>query len=86
MNLHDCSSSPVWQWPTRPVSSRFDENRAGAPGIRERVFMVDSPLIDLASHDLQRRIRENLSLRYMVPDEVIDYIRMHQLYQLEPAQ
>lgn len=56
------------------------------PGIRERVSWVDSPLIDLASHDLQRRIRENLSLRYMVPEDVINYIGMHHLYQMEPAQ
>jgi nicotinate-nucleotide adenylyltransferase len=57
------------------------------PGIGQRVSWVDSPLIDLASHDLQRRIRAGLSLRYMVPDAVADYIAAHHLYQqTEPVQ
>ena len=56
------------------------------PNIRERVSWVDSPLIDLASHDLQRRVRAGLSLRYMATDEVIDYIAAHQIYQAEPDQ
>jgi nicotinate-nucleotide adenylyltransferase len=55
------------------------------PGIGKRVSWVDSPLIDLASHDLQRRIRAGLSLSYMVPNDVIKYIATHHLYQQEQA-
>jgi nicotinate-nucleotide adenylyltransferase len=55
------------------------------PGVRERVAWIDSPPIDLASHDLQRRVRTGLSLRYMVPDEVLCYITAQHLYTSDPA-
>jgi nicotinate-nucleotide adenylyltransferase len=50
------------------------------PGITRRVDWVDTPMIDLASRDLQRRVRLGLPLRYVVPREVADYIATHQLY------
>ena len=50
------------------------------PGISARIEWIDSPLIDLASRDLQRRAREGLSLRYVVSREVVEYIVTHQLY------
>jgi nicotinate-nucleotide adenylyltransferase len=51
------------------------------PGLSARVAWVDSPMIDLASRDLQRRAREGLPLRYAVTREVADYIAEHHLYQ-----
>lgn len=50
------------------------------PGVTANTEWLDSPLIDLASHDLQRRARMGLSLRYIIPDRVADYIHQHQLY------
>jgi nicotinate-nucleotide adenylyltransferase len=55
------------------------------PGVRTRLVWLDSPPIELASHDLQRRAREGLPLRYVVPEAVLDYIRTHHLYQAEPG-
>jgi nicotinate-nucleotide adenylyltransferase len=51
------------------------------PGIDQRVIWLDSPLIDLASRDIQRRVRMKLPLRYMLPAEVICYIESTHLYQ-----
>jgi nicotinate-nucleotide adenylyltransferase len=50
------------------------------PGISARVEWVDSPMIDLASRDLQRRARDGLPLRYVVTREVAQYIASHVLY------
>lgn len=52
------------------------------PGLRAKVEWVDSPMIDLASSDLQRRARQGLPLRYVVTGEVATYIADHHLYQL----
>lgn len=50
------------------------------PGISQRIEWVDTPLTDLASHDIQRRARERLPLRYVVTHDVADYIREQGLY------
>jgi nicotinate-nucleotide adenylyltransferase len=57
---------------------------AQLPGVSARIAWVDSPMIDLASRDLQRRAREGLPLRYVVTQEVARYIDEHKLYS-EPA-
>ena len=38
------------------------------------------PELEIASHQLQQRIREGRSIRYLVPDEVCAYIREKGLY------
>ena len=50
------------------------------PGLRAKVDWVDSPMINLASSDLQRRARQGLPLRYVVTGEVATYIANHHLY------
>jgi nicotinate-nucleotide adenylyltransferase len=50
------------------------------PGLSAKVEWVDSPMIDLASSDLQRRARQGLPLRYVVTREVADYLDEHSLY------
>lgn len=50
------------------------------PGIRERLFWLDVPNLDISSSELRRRIRENLPIRYLTPPAVEQYIREHQLY------
>ncbi len=51
------------------------------PGLRERLLWIDAPLLDIASSDLRRRVREGLPLRYLVPPPVEAYIREHRLYE-----
>jgi nicotinate-nucleotide adenylyltransferase len=50
------------------------------PGITARVDWVDAPWLDVSSTDIQRRVREGLSIRYLVPREVEHYIAERRLY------
>ena len=50
------------------------------PGIGKRIVWLDAPFLDIASHDLRRRVRSGGSIRYLVPPEVEAYIYAHGLY------
>jgi nicotinate-nucleotide adenylyltransferase len=50
------------------------------PGVTDRVVFLRIPLLDIASSDLRRRVREGQPIRYYVPPAVADYIRAHKLY------
>ena len=50
------------------------------PGLSVRVQWVDAPLVDLSSTQLRQMVKAGASLRYLVPDAVIDYIEQHGLY------
>ena len=50
------------------------------PGILARVDWVDTPLIDISSTDLRRRVREGWQLRYVTPGPVAQYIDRQRLY------
>jgi nicotinate-nucleotide adenylyltransferase len=51
------------------------ESARGAEVRRVRV-----PLLEISASDLRRRAARGASLRYLVPDAVIDYIEKHHLY------
>jgi nicotinate-nucleotide adenylyltransferase len=55
------------------------------PGIAERVDWVDAPWLDISSTDIQRRVRERLSIRYLVAEAVERYIAELGLYQAGPV-
>jgi len=50
------------------------------PGIAERVEWVDAPGLDVSSSDIQRRVREGRSIRYLVPRAVESLIVEQGLY------
>lgn len=50
------------------------------PGLSTRVRWVDAPLVDLSSTQLRSMVRAGASLRYLVPDGVVEYIHQHRLY------
>lgn len=50
------------------------------PGAKERIRIVDTPLMEVASRDIRMRVREGLPIRYQVPEAVEKYIREHDLY------
>lgn len=47
----------------------------------ERILMLGTTAQGISSTDIRERIRANLPTRYLTPDEVLDYIREHHLYE-----
>lgn len=50
------------------------------PGLSERVVMIDAPLIGISATDIVNRLKKGLSVRYLVPDAVLEYIYTHNVY------
>lgn len=48
--------------------------------IKDRVSLVDAPIIELSSTQIRERLAHGHSVRYYVPDEVLGYIERHHLY------
>jgi nicotinate-nucleotide adenylyltransferase len=60
----------------------LDELDALLPGVASQVHMLNAPELDISSTDIQRRVREGLSIKYQVPEAVEAYIYQHKLYQV----
>jgi nicotinate-nucleotide adenylyltransferase len=56
----------------------------GAGALRESpngaIFVADMPALEISSTDIRRRCADGKSVRYLVPDIVVNYIHTHQLY------
>jgi len=50
------------------------------PGVGKRVHLLEGPIIQISSTEIRRRVREGLSIRYLVPRAVEDYILEKGLY------
>jgi nicotinate-nucleotide adenylyltransferase len=61
----------------------WDYLESHLPGIRQRVTLLDMPELEIASHQIQERIRAGRTIRYLVPDGVCSYIQDHRLYATE---
>ena len=46
----------------------------------QRIRLLETPLIEISATEIRRRVREGRSIRYLVPDEVAEYIRQRGLY------
>ena len=44
------------------------------------IDIVQTTLLDISSTDIRNRVRGGQTIRYLVPDDVRDYILDHQLY------
>ena len=53
-----------------------------AEELRDRVTLVDAPIIELSSTAVRERLAQGLSVRYYVPDEVLSYIERKGLYRI----
>ncbi|MBN1121497.1 MAG: nicotinate (nicotinamide) nucleotide adenylyltransferase [Anaerolineae bacterium] len=65
----------------RPTAS-FDwpALESAIPGLREHVVMLHGPQIAVAGVDLRRRFHKGQSVRYLIPEPIISYIRANNLY------
>ena len=48
--------------------------------LKDRVTLVEAPIIELSSTEVRERLAKGQSVRYYVPDEVLGYIERHGLY------
>lgn len=54
------------------------------PGISKSVKLADMPLLDISSSMIRERAAAGMSIRYMVPDRVYDYIIRREMYGIQP--
>ncbi|MDF2486784.1 MAG: hypothetical protein K0R46_2952 [Herbinix sp.] len=45
-----------------------------------KICLVEMPMMEISSADIRSRVAGNKTIRYYLPDQVIDYINQHQLY------
>lgn len=50
------------------------------PGISAHIQVLEAPQLEIASHELQDRVRRGLPIKYQLPDAVEEYIHRHKLY------
>lgn len=50
------------------------------PGLTAKLQFVATPLLEIASHQIRKRVAEGRPFRYYVPAAVYEYIRENQLY------
>lgn len=69
----------VMQRPGAQVTAEMHEGVL--PGISQRVTLMDAPLIEISSSNIADRLAHRRSVRYLVPDVVLDYMHQHRLYE-----
>ena len=52
----------------------------------QELRLVHFTPLEISATDVRRRVADGRSIRYLVPDEVIDYIQKHHLYAGEASQ
>lgn len=68
---------------SRPVvPPDMDILYAELPRLRENLIAINSPEVDISSTNIVARVRSGKSVRYRVPDEVLEYIEKHGLYKI----
>jgi nicotinate-nucleotide adenylyltransferase len=56
---------------------------AAIPNVKGKVTFVETPLLQISSREIRRRVAEGLEYRYFLPLAVYEYIREHRLYGVE---
>jgi nicotinate-nucleotide adenylyltransferase len=66
----------------RPGHDKLDLRslESAIPGITEHVTTLNVPQIDISGTEIRKRVARGLSVRYLVPDEVAEYIKENNLY------
>ena len=94
IGLDSLKTLPRWKDPDRIVRlarivtirrpgvdiPHIEEVAAKVPGLKDRLILLDEPLIDISSTDIRQRIQDGLPVRNMLPPKVEQYIRKNALY------
>lgn len=67
--------------PRSGVSVDWDSLIQTLPRVESAVDFVDAPTIELSSTVIRHWLKSGRSLRYLVPQSVLEYIAVHNLYQ-----
>jgi len=78
--LYDCCRLAVMKRADADISADMHDDVL--PNLSKYVDIVDVPMLSvwLSSTFVVSRLRKNLSVRYLVPDKVLEYIAAHKLY------
>ena len=84
---------PLWKEPNRLIqmcrlvvvprlgtSVDLDYIEEAIPGIKNNIIQLDMPVIEISSSGIRQRVAQGLSIRYLVPAEVEEYIVEQKLY------
>ena len=65
------------------VMNRPDERAKNEDTIKKakKIMFAENPLIDISSTYIRKRLEDNKSVRYLMPDSVLKYIKEKGLYQ-----
>ncbi len=74
MNSADTALQAEYRARLAPGAGALHETPNGA------IFVADMPALEISSTDIRRRCAEGKSVRYLMPDGVINYINTHSLY------
>jgi nicotinate-nucleotide adenylyltransferase len=58
----------------------LSEIESAVPGVSTRVCWLNAPQLEIASSDIQQRVREGRTVRYMLPQAVEEIVRQEGLY------
>ena len=60
---------------------RLDMHDEVIPDLAHNALLLSSPLVEFSSTDIVERLTQRRSVRYMVPDDILEYIFSHGLYE-----
>lgn len=58
----------------------YDEVRSLKEELGFKIYLANIPKYEISSTDIRKRVSENKSIKYLVPDDVISYIEKEGLY------